>query len=85
MNAYAAQDTQEERRLEHAAWQDAVSRDFEGFTQDVIYGLSTETQESPGEPGENEVREAIETTLRKRSMQYGNKYVFCAYKGKKQI
>lgn len=72
MNAYAVQDAQEERRLEHAAWQDAVLRDFEEFTQDVIFGLSTETLESLGEQGENEVREAIETTLRKRSMLHGN-------------
>ena len=72
MNAYAVQDAQEGRRLEHAAWQDAVSRDFEEFTQDVIFGLSTETLASLGDQGENEVRKAIETTLRKRSMLHGN-------------
>lgn len=72
MNAYAAQDAQEERQLEHAAWQDAVSCDFEEFTQDVIFEISTDTLEYLGENRENEIREAIGKVLRKRSKQHGN-------------
>ncbi len=72
MNAYAAQDAQEERRLEHAAWQDAVSRDFDEFTQDVIFEISTDTLEYLGTERENEIREAIDKVLRKRSKQHGN-------------
>lgn len=78
MNAYAVQDAQEERRLEHAAWQDAVSRDFEEFTQDVIFELSTETLEYLGTERENEIREAIDKVLMKRSMLYGNGNLFRA-------
>ena len=78
MNAYATQDAQEEQRLEHAAWQDAVSRDFEEFTQDVIFGLSTETLEYLGTERENEIREAIDKVLMKRSMLYGNGNLFRA-------
>ena len=72
MNAYAAQDAQEERRLEHAAWQDAVPCDFDEFTQDVIFEISTDTLEYLGTERENEIREAIDKVLRKRSRQHGN-------------
>ncbi|HDF2344562.1 TPA: hypothetical protein PC598_004239 [Morganella morganii] len=72
MNAYAAQDAQEERRLEHAAWQDAVSCEFDEFTQDVIFEISTDTLEYLGTERENEIREAIDKVLRKRSRQHGN-------------
>ncbi|EMT5674535.1 hypothetical protein [Morganella morganii] len=72
MNAYAVQDAQEERRLEHAAWQDAVARDFDEFTQDVIFEISTDTLEYLGTDRENEIREAIDKVLRKRSRQHGN-------------
>lgn len=51
MNAYAAQDTQEERRLEHAAWQDAVSRDFEGFTQHGNAGVARGTRRKRSQGG----------------------------------
>lgn len=66
MNAYAARDAQEERRL------DAVARDFDGFTQDVIFEISTDTLEYLGTVRENEIREAIDKVLRKRSKQHGN-------------
>lgn len=56
MNAYAAQDAQEERRLEHAAWQDAVSCEFDEFTQDVIFEISTDTLEYLGTERESEIR-----------------------------
>lgn len=72
MNAYAAQDAQEDRRLEHAAWQDAVVRDFDEFTQDVIFEISPDTLEYLGTDRENEIREAIDRVLRKRSKQHGN-------------
>lgn len=58
MNAYAAQDAQEERRIE--------------FTQDVIFEISTDTLEYLGTERENEIREAIDKVLRKRSRQHGN-------------
>ncbi|MEM8340446.1 hypothetical protein Q4R68_15015, partial [Morganella morganii] len=72
MNAYTARNAQEERRLEHAAWQDAVVRDFDEFTQDVIFEISTDTLEYLGTERENEIREAIDKVLRKRSKQRGN-------------
>ncbi|MGJ7190849.1 hypothetical protein ABMZ81_03825 [Morganella morganii] len=78
MNAYAAQDAQEERRLEHAAWQDAASCDFEEFTQDVIFEISTDTLEYLGTERENEIREAIDKALRKRSAINGNGRLFRA-------
>ena len=58
MNAYLAQDAQEERRIE--------------FTQDVIFEISTDTLEYLGTERENEIREAIDKVLRKRSKQHGN-------------
>lgn len=64
MNAYAMQDAQEERRIE--------------FTQDVIFELSKETLEYLGTERENEIREAIDKVLMKRSMQYGNGNLFRA-------
>lgn len=39
MNAYAAQDAQEERRLEHAAWQDAVDTEVQQITSDAFFGV----------------------------------------------
>ncbi|MER5010393.1 hypothetical protein [Morganella morganii] len=39
MNAYAAQDAQEERRLEHAAWQDAVDTEVSELTADAFNKL----------------------------------------------
>ena len=58
MNAYAALDAQEERRIE--------------FTQDVIFEISPDTLEYLGTERENEIREAIDKVLRKRSKQHGN-------------
>ncbi len=58
MNACAAQDAQEERRIE--------------FTQDVIFEISPDTLEYLGTERENEIREAIDKVLRKRSKQHGN-------------
>ncbi|HEI8006615.1 TPA: hypothetical protein SLC38_003571 [Morganella morganii] len=63
MNAYAAQDAQEERI---------------DFTEDVIFGLSTETLEYLGTEKENEIREAIDKALRKRSAINGNGRLFRA-------
>lgn len=39
MNAYAAQDAQEERRLEHAAWQDATDTEVSELTTDAFNKL----------------------------------------------
>lgn len=39
MNAYAAQDAQEERRLEHVAWQDAVDMEVSELTTDAFNKL----------------------------------------------
>lgn len=39
MNAYAAQDAQEERRLEHAAWQDAVDMEVSELATDAFNKL----------------------------------------------
>ncbi len=39
MNAYAAQDAQEDRRLEHAAWQDAVDTEVSELTADAFNKL----------------------------------------------
>ncbi|ATF52602.1 hypothetical protein [Morganella morganii] len=63
MNAYSAQDAQEERI---------------DFTEDVIFGLSTETLEYLGTEKENEIREAIDKALRKRSSINGNGRLFRA-------
>ncbi|EJK8625377.1 hypothetical protein [Morganella morganii] len=55
MNAYAAQDAQEERRLEHAAWQDAVDMEVSERATDAFNKLPQRLLDEVGEELQNEI------------------------------
>ncbi|NIH18369.1 hypothetical protein [Morganella morganii] len=55
MNAYAAQDTQEERRLEHAAWQDAVDTGISELATDAFNKLPQRLLDEVSEELQNEI------------------------------
>lgn len=76
MSPYTMQDAAEERRLEDAAWQDAIDADLSKLTQDIIFKLSMETLDRLQDAGENEIREAISSTLKERRGNNGSRYLF---------
>ncbi|MEM7962407.1 hypothetical protein Q4Q70_05515 [Morganella morganii] len=55
MNAYAAQDAQEERRLEHAAWQDAVDMEVSERATDAFNRLPQRLLDEVSEELQNEI------------------------------
>lgn len=55
MNAYAAQDAQEDRRLEHAAWQDAVDTEVSELTTDAFNRLPQRLLDEVSEELQNEI------------------------------
>lgn len=55
MNAYAAQDAQEERRLEHAAWQDAVDMEVSELATDAFNKLPQRLLDEVSEDLQNEI------------------------------
>ncbi|WP_421535443.1 hypothetical protein [Morganella morganii] len=55
MNAYAAQDAQEERRLEHAAWQDAEDMEVSELATDAFNKLPQRLLDEVSEELQNEI------------------------------
>lgn len=55
MNAYAAQDAQEERRLEHAAWQDAEDMEVSERATDAFNRLPQRLLDEVSEELQNEI------------------------------
>lgn len=59
MNAYAAQDAQEERRLEHAAWQDATDTEVSERATDAFNKLPQRLLDEVSEDLQEEIWKSL--------------------------
>ncbi|MEY0003252.1 hypothetical protein AB7W62_13970 [Morganella morganii] len=75
MNAYAAQDSQEERRLEHAAWQDAVDTEISELATDAFNKLPQRLLDEVSEDLQEEIWKSLFDVIGNIRSSYAARYL----------
>ncbi|MGE1855047.1 hypothetical protein ACMFGU_12810 [Morganella morganii] len=75
MNAYAAQDAQEERRLEHAAWQDAVDTEVSELATDAFNKLPQRLLDEVSEDLQEEIWKSLFDVIGNIRSSYATRYL----------
>lgn len=75
MNAYAARDAQEERRLEHAAWQDATDTEVSELTTDAFNKLSQRLLDEVSEDLQEEIWKSLFDVIGNIRSSYADRYL----------
>ncbi|QXO59267.1 hypothetical protein JC794_08220 [Morganella morganii] len=75
MNAYAAQDAQEDRRLEHTAWQDAVDTEVSELTTDAFNKLPQRLLDEVSEDLQEEIWKSLFDVIGNIRSSYAARYL----------